>query len=269
MCLRLSHCDAQSLPNSRLGRLFWYYLSSKEQTVKYQLKAGYHEYSFWVEFEKPEIGAGSEFAVNGSKVYCVATSVEDCHRKIETKFSAEGISINQIKQVFLCGVKKSFISDMNGETVLGFEDGVELVVMSTRFTPLFSLGQIQVGDRLKLTIKATGLIEEHRVYKIRGAGSLLEHIYLYPDGEQSFATAAAVAAKLLISNVGVITENGFKNAAQLWGELRSIPVDDEGVTTSRFQDFEAGTDTEDIWHWFEDTFNLSVAEDLMYCGKAA
>lgn len=27
--------------------------------------------------------------------------------------------------------------------------------------------------------------------------------------------------------------------------------------------FKAGTHREAIWHWFEQTFNLSVAEDLM------
>lgn len=28
--------------------------------------------------------------------------------------------------------------------------------------------------------------------------------------------------------------------------------------------FEDGTFREDIWHWFEETFNISVAVDLMY-----
>lgn len=27
--------------------------------------------------------------------------------------------------------------------------------------------------------------------------------------------------------------------------------------------FSVGTFREDIWHWFEETFNVSVAEDLM------
>jgi len=28
--------------------------------------------------------------------------------------------------------------------------------------------------------------------------------------------------------------------------------------------FEIGTDREEIWCWFKETFNLSVADDLMY-----
>ena len=31
--------------------------------------------------------------------------------------------------------------------------------------------------------------------------------------------------------------------------------------------FLIGTHREDIWHWFEETFNVSVAEDLMGLGN--
>ena len=37
-----------------------------------------------------------------------------------------------------------------------------------------------------------------------------------------------------------------------------IPIEED------FLDFRAGTHREEIWHWFEDTFDLSVAKDLMY-----
>ena len=62
----------------------------------------------------------------------------------------------------------------------------------------------------------------------------------------------------------------------LWKEFGDIPMNpeteclefdfvvkkqdsDEAITV-----FEAGTHREDIWHWFEETFGLCVAEDLMY-----
>ena len=32
---------------------------------------------------------------------------------------------------------------------------------------------------------------------------------------------------------------------------------------SEWHVFNAGTHREEIWHWFEQTFDLSVAEDLM------
>ena len=40
-----------------------------------------------------------------------------------------------------------------------------------------------------------------------------------------------------------------------------IPRTTDGILMYRFP---AGTHREDIWHWFEEEFNLSVAKDLMY-----
>jgi len=53
-------------------------------------------------------------------------------------------------------------------------------------------------------------------------------------------------------------------AKELWSQLGDIPVNDDGEIETPFLNFEAGTDREEIWHWFEETFDLSVAEDLMY-----
>lgn len=61
----------------------------------------------------------------------------------------------------------------------------------------------------------------------------------------------------------------------LWMEFGDIPMDPEteclempfqpkDKTGSIITTFPAGTDREYIWHWFEEHFNLSVAEDLMY-----
>lgn len=60
-------------------------------------------------------------------------------------------------------------------------------------------------------------------------------------------------------------------AESLWGLLGDIPCDeeddqniDEVFDTTLGVVFEKGTDKQEIWHWFESFFNLSVAEDLMY-----
>lgn len=50
----------------------------------------------------------------------------------------------------------------------------------------------------------------------------------------------------------------------LWAELGDIPVNDNGEIEQRFLYFEVGTPREEIWYWFEDEYNLSVVEDLMY-----
>lgn len=43
-----------------------------------------------------------------------------------------------------------------------------------------------------------------------------------------------------------------------------ISVDDHEQIEQTFLHFKAGTDVQDIWHWFESEFGVSVAEDLMY-----
>lgn len=62
----------------------------------------------------------------------------------------------------------------------------------------------------------------------------------------------------------------------LWMQFGDIPMDPETecleepfVVHYQFGDgihttFPTGTFREDIWHWFEETFCISVAEDLMY-----
>lgn len=56
----------------------------------------------------------------------------------------------------------------------------------------------------------------------------------------------------------------LKQAQVLWSQLGDIPVNDEGEIEEAFLDFEIGEDRETIWHYFEDEFNCSVAEDLMF-----
>jgi len=57
-------------------------------------------------------------------------------------------------------------------------------------------------------------------------------------------------------------------AKGIWQELGDVPVNEDGEieedwNTGIGKFFFEGTDREDIWHWFEDFFNLSVAKDLM------
>jgi len=50
---------------------------------------------------------------------------------------------------------------------------------------------------------------------------------------------------------------------QLWKELGNIPTNENDEIEERFLHFDIGTNREEIWHWFEEEFNLSVAEDLI------
>ena len=50
----------------------------------------------------------------------------------------------------------------------------------------------------------------------------------------------------------------------LWTDiLGNIPVDEDEKSELQFLHFPPGTDREDIWHWFEETFDVSI-HDLMF-----
>ena len=53
-------------------------------------------------------------------------------------------------------------------------------------------------------------------------------------------------------------------AKHLWEKLGDIPTDEDDCIEEPWHIFPVGEDRYAIWHWFESTFDLSVAEDLMY-----
>ena len=64
--------------------------------------------------------------------------------------------------------------------------------------------------------------------------------------------------------VQALTEYQKTKAKKLWMEFDDIPINPETEEIEvDWNGFSAGTFREDIWHWFEETFHISVAEDLM------
>jgi len=60
-----------------------------------------------------------------------------------------------------------------------------------------------------------------------------------------------------------------KTAENLWELLGNIPVNEDDELEEDFDTntglvFEIGTDKFEVWYWFEEFFNLSVARDLMH-----
>lgn len=50
----------------------------------------------------------------------------------------------------------------------------------------------------------------------------------------------------------------------LWQEFGDVPMDPiTECIEEAWGSFPAGTHREEVWHWFEDTFHISVAKDLM------
>lgn len=60
-------------------------------------------------------------------------------------------------------------------------------------------------------------------------------------------------------------------AELLWNQLGNVHVNSSDEIRSEFKTpvlvFEKGTDVSTIWHWFEQRYNLSIAEDLMFANK--
>ncbi len=50
---------------------------------------------------------------------------------------------------------------------------------------------------------------------------------------------------------------------KLWQQLGDIPINENEEIEEKFLHFDIGTSTQEIWHWFADEFDLSVAKDLM------
>lgn len=53
---------------------------------------------------------------------------------------------------------------------------------------------------------------------------------------------------------------------KLWEKLGDIPIDKDERIEEPFEHFPKGTDRYEIWHWFEDRFDIEVAS-LLYPGK--
>jgi len=58
-----------------------------------------------------------------------------------------------------------------------------------------------------------------------------------------------------------------KTAGELWAELGDVPVTENEELDAPFLDFEIGTDNTEVWHWFEEAFDLSVGDDLLFKEK--
>lgn len=57
----------------------------------------------------------------------------------------------------------------------------------------------------------------------------------------------------------------LQNILNLWQKLEDHPYDPETeCITAPYIIFPAGTHREEIWHWFENSFHICLAEDLMY-----
>lgn len=50
----------------------------------------------------------------------------------------------------------------------------------------------------------------------------------------------------------------------LWNHLGDVPINEDGEIQESFLHFEAGTDREDIWHWFEWFFDITLGDEIQH-----
>lgn len=55
----------------------------------------------------------------------------------------------------------------------------------------------------------------------------------------------------------------LEKAKELWEQFGDIPINDNDEIEEPFLDFPVGTNRFEIWEWFEEKFNISIAVDLM------
>lgn len=51
-------------------------------------------------------------------------------------------------------------------------------------------------------------------------------------------------------------------AKKLWSDFEDIPIDEDDDIDVPFLHFEKGANRFQIWHWFEETYNCSIVDDL-------
>lgn len=70
--------------------------------------------------------------------------------------------------------------------------------------------------------------------------------------------------EIYISDEGDVILRKYKTEKELWDEFGDVPMNPETEFIEvKWHGFPAGTHREEIWHWFEETFDVSV-HDLMF-----
>ena len=94
------------------------------------------------------------------------------------------------------------------------------------------------------------------------------HVELFIDDEGCgiFPSYTQASEKILQMLEDFVSGSAAK---RLWSDLGDQPFGEDECLEDEWENFDAGTDREEIWHWFEKTFDLSVRDDLMFPGTVS
>lgn len=121
-----------------------------------------------------------------------------------------------------------------------------------------SMEKIKIGDAVNINGKNLYLAAMDRIMTYEG-----EPCVFLAENLENKNTYGRYSQKSLRKH-GYVLEKTMKKIKDLWVQFGEIPMNPETeCIEEEWHGFPAGTFREDIWHWFEEKFNVSVAEDLM------
>lgn len=111
-------------------------------------------------------------------------------------------------------------------------------------------------------------LEDNKIDQIKDDREFIEVEY---DAIQTYCEICGYS--ILDEDLDTIKSRGLEESyinwkqiyvKDLWEDFGEVPMnpDTEEIEES-WKHFLPGTHREEIWHWFEERFNISVAEDLM------
>lgn len=140
----------------------------------------------------------------------------------------------------------------------------------------FLLSNVYIADRSKIqSVNKGGIIMLLREYLKAIKIDEIEDDREFCEEEYNVVHDYCDGQKYCLSedDKNVINERGLQDSfsvwkwnyiIELWREFGDIPMNpDTECIEEEWNDFSIGTHREEIWHWFEETFNISVGKDLM------
>lgn len=133
------------------------------------------------------------------------------------------------------------------------------------------------GDYYIDVIEYPHMFEAKLVNKESGLSAMMCAINKYDGGHILYESFVELVASLkddaesdfesIIANDKMLYADDIEQAKKLWEQFEDVPMNPETeCIESDWKGFPIGTNREEIWHWFEEQFNISVAKDLMGVG---
>ena len=185
---------------------------------------------------------------------------------VEPNLSGEGDSSDMPEDLWdtiLAALKAKF--GENGEGVPHFARNRHIVV---RLTNMEIVESQDTPERNEIT--------DHEVYTVEHDGQHYQSVFPTELADNSYPHITYADAAMHLVMVRDLFPSrlrwGFADpkaiAMALWEDLKTVPVYHDGTLDDECLEedwliFPAGTHREEVWHWFEDYFDVSVATDLM------